>query len=40
LPGHVTSRDLCHLSDAELVRLAVAQVLPGARPDPHWLRMR
>jgi hypothetical protein len=27
------------LSDAELVRLAVAQVLLGARSEHHWLRM-
>jgi hypothetical protein len=27
------------LSDAELVCLAVAQVLPGARPEHHWLRL-
>jgi hypothetical protein len=27
------------LSDAELVCLAVAQVLPGARSERHWLRM-
>ena len=27
------------LSDAELVCLAVAQVLPGARSEHHWLRL-
>jgi hypothetical protein len=27
------------LSDAELVCLAVAQILLGARPEHHWLRM-
>jgi len=27
------------LSDAELACLAVAQVLPGARSEHHWLRM-
>jgi hypothetical protein len=33
-PGHPKK-----LSDAELVCLAVAQVLPGARSEHHWLRM-
>jgi hypothetical protein len=27
------------LADAELVCLAVAQVLPGARSEHHWLRL-
>ena len=27
------------LADAELVCLAVAQVLPGTRSEHHWLRM-
>ena len=34
-PGHPKK-----LPDAELVCLAVAQVLPGARSEHHWLRMR
>ena len=33
-PGHPKK-----LSDAELVCLAVAQVLLGARSEHHWLRM-
>jgi hypothetical protein len=33
-PGHPKK-----LADAELACLAVAQVLPGARSEHHWLRM-
>jgi Transposase DDE domain len=45
IDDHVTGSELRRpgqpkrLSDAELVCLAVAQVLPGARSEHHWLRL-